>query len=100
VKESAWTGFGLETGVIDHFNTRLVPAINYSSRDDFSTLQITTAHPKTFQSAVFTGRSLITVSNSGDSPASALTSLSADSQLHRLSLLVTDSLTILSELLL
>jgi hypothetical protein len=38
-------------------------------------------------------RSLVTASNRGDSSASAFTSLPASSQLHRLSLLFTDSLT-------
>jgi hypothetical protein len=45
-------GFGLEIGFIDHFNTRLVTALNYSAIADLHTLQITTAHSKSFQSTV------------------------------------------------
>jgi hypothetical protein len=45
-------GFGLEIGFIGHFNTRLVTTINYSAIADLHTLQITTAHAKSFQSAV------------------------------------------------
>jgi hypothetical protein len=41
----------------------------------------------------FTNRSFVTASDNGDSSASALTSLLAGSQLHRLNLLFTDSLT-------
>jgi hypothetical protein len=47
---------------------------------------------------VFTSRFLVTASNSGGSSASALTSLPAGCQLHRLSLLFTDSLTTDSQL--
>jgi hypothetical protein len=42
---------------------------------------------------IFSSRSLATASNSGGSSASALTSLPANSQLHRLSLFFTDCLT-------
>jgi hypothetical protein len=45
-------GFGLEIGFIDHFNTRLVTALNYGAIGDLHSLQITTAHTKSFQSAV------------------------------------------------
>jgi hypothetical protein len=44
--------FGLEVGFINHFNTRLVITINYSAIADIHTLQITTAHAKSLQSAV------------------------------------------------
>jgi hypothetical protein len=44
-------GFGLETGVIDHFNTRIVITLNYSVVADLHTLQITSAHAKSFKSA-------------------------------------------------
>jgi hypothetical protein len=54
--------FGLEIGFIDHFDTRLVIILKYSTIVDFRTLQIPTAH------AVFTCRSLVTASDSGDSP--------------------------------
>jgi hypothetical protein len=45
-------GFGLEIGFIDHFDTRLMTALNYSAITDLHTLQIITAHAKSFQSAV------------------------------------------------
>jgi hypothetical protein len=45
-------GFGLEIGFTDHFNTQLVITLNYSTIANFHTLQITTAHAKSFQSAV------------------------------------------------
>jgi hypothetical protein len=45
-------GFGLETGFIDHFKTRLMTTLNYSAIADLHTSQITTAHAKSFQSAV------------------------------------------------
>jgi hypothetical protein len=45
-------GFGLEIGLIDHFNTRLVTTLNYSAIANLRTLQITRAHAKPFQSAV------------------------------------------------
>jgi hypothetical protein len=77
-----------------------VTILNYSAIADLQTLQITTAHAKSFQSAVSSPRSLVTASNSGDSSASAITSLPASSQLNRLSLLFTDALTTLSEFVL
>jgi hypothetical protein len=70
-----------------------VTAINYIAIADLHTLQITTTHAKSFQSAVFNDRSLVTVSNSGDTSAFAFNSLPAGSQMRRLSLLFTDSLT-------
>jgi hypothetical protein len=45
-------GSGLKIGFIDHFNTRLLTTLNYSIIGDLRTLQITTAHAKSFQSAV------------------------------------------------
>jgi hypothetical protein len=60
-------GCGLDIGFIDQFNTRPVTSLNYSTIVHFHTLQIATAHDKSFQSAVFTSRSLVTASNSGDS---------------------------------
>jgi hypothetical protein len=45
-------GFGLEIGFIDHFNTRLVTTLNNSIIADLHTLQITTAHTKSFQFVV------------------------------------------------
>jgi hypothetical protein len=64
----------LEIRFIDYFNTRFVTTLNCNAIADY-TLQITTAHAKSFQSAVFTSRSLDTAPNSGDSSASVLTSL-------------------------
>jgi hypothetical protein len=62
-------GFILEIGFIDHFNTWPVTKSNYSAIADFHILPITTAHAKSFQSAVVsTSRSLVTASSeSGDS---------------------------------
>jgi hypothetical protein len=89
---------GLEIGFIDHFNTWLVTVLNYSAIANLHTSPITTAHSKSFQSAVFTTHSLVAASNSGGFSASTLTSLLTGSQLHRLCLLFTDTLT--TELLL
>jgi hypothetical protein len=82
-------GSGLKIGFTDHFNTLLMAIFNYSSIPDLHTLQIPTAHAKSIQSAVFTSRSLVTVSNSGDSSACAPTLLPAGSQQHRQCLLFT-----------
>jgi hypothetical protein len=60
-------GFGLEIGFTDHFNTQLVTTLNYSTITNFHTAIIIIGHAKSFQSAVFTSRSLATASNSGDS---------------------------------
>jgi hypothetical protein len=83
-------GFGLDIGFIDHLYTQLVSTSNYTAIADLSTLQITTADAKSFPDCcVFTSRSLVTTSNSGDSSASALKfslnsdSLPIDSLLHR-----------------
>jgi hypothetical protein len=86
-------GFRFEIGFIDYFNARLVNTLNYSAITDLQNLQITIENAKSFQSVtVSTSCFPVTASNSGDSLASALTSLSAGSQLHRLSLLFTDFL--------
>jgi hypothetical protein len=45
-------GFGFEIGFIDNLNTWLVITLNYSAIADLHILQITTAHAKSFQSAV------------------------------------------------
>jgi hypothetical protein len=44
--------FGLDIGFIDHLNIQLVITLNYSSIADLHTLQITTAHAKSFQFAL------------------------------------------------
>jgi hypothetical protein len=67
---------------------------NYNAIANLHILRSTTAHVQPSQSAI-TCRFLATASDSGDSSASALTSLSAGSQLHRLSILLTNSLTTL-----
>jgi hypothetical protein len=68
-------GFELEIGFIDHLNTRFVNTLSYSSIADFHTLQITTAHAKSFQSAlVSTSHSLVRASDSTYSSASVLKS--------------------------
>jgi hypothetical protein len=54
-------GFGLVIGFVDHFNTRLVTALNYSAINGLHT-----AHAKSFQSAV-ASRFPVTDLNSGDS---------------------------------
>jgi hypothetical protein len=88
--------FGLEIGFIDHFNTQFKTTLNYSAIADLHTLQITAAYAQVFWvCCVFTSSSLVKASNSGDSSAFALISLSTGSQLHQLSLLFTDSLTTL-----
>jgi hypothetical protein len=48
-------GLGLEIGFIDHFNTRLMTALNYSAITDLHS-----AHAKSFQSSV-TSRSPVTM---------------------------------------
>jgi hypothetical protein len=73
-------GFGSEFGFIGLFNTRLVTTINYSAIADLDTQQITTAHDKSFPArSVFTNRSLVTASNSGNSSTA-----SKQYSLHRL----------------
>jgi hypothetical protein len=74
--------FGLKVGFIDHFNPRLVTTLNFSANTELHTLEVTTAHAKSFMSA-------------GSSPMEILQLLC---QLHRPRFLFTVSLTILSQL--
>jgi hypothetical protein len=68
-------GFGLDIRFTDHLNTRLVTTLNYSLIADLHTLQITTAHAKSFPACrVFTISFLLTDSNNGYSSASVLKS--------------------------
>jgi hypothetical protein len=69
--------FAFEIVLIDHFNTRLVTALNYSAVADLHILYITTSHAivNLLVCSAYTGRFLATASNSGDSSASAPTSL-------------------------
>jgi hypothetical protein len=60
--------FGLEIGFIDH---NLMTTLNHSAIANLHTLQITTAHAKSFQSTV-TSRFPVTDLNNGDSSASVL----------------------------
>jgi hypothetical protein len=84
---------GSDIRFIDHLYIQLGTTGYYSAIADLHTSQITTAHAK-FSPAccVFTSRSLLTASNSGDSSASALKSslngggcLPTDTFLHRIS---------------
>jgi hypothetical protein len=70
--------FGLAIGFIDHFTIWLVTTLNYSAIANFQSLQITTAHTKSFQSA-FTSRFPITDLNNGHSSTAP-----TKSSLHRL----------------
>jgi hypothetical protein len=66
---------GLDIRFIDHLYTQHGTASNYRAIANHHTLQTTTAHAKSFQACcIFTSRSLVTASNSGDSSASALKS--------------------------
>jgi hypothetical protein len=66
-------GFGLDIGFTDHLNTRLVTTVNYRLIADLHTLQINTAHAKSFPGySVFTNICLVTDSNNGYSSASVL----------------------------
>jgi hypothetical protein len=65
------TGFWLDIGFIDNFNTPLETTRNYSAVTNLHTSQITAAPAKPFPACcVFSNRSLAAVSNSGDSSAS------------------------------
>jgi hypothetical protein len=64
-----WLGFGLEIGFIDRL--QVVNTSNYNTISNFHTLQITTAHAKSFQPAV-TSRFLVMDPNNADSSASVL----------------------------
>jgi hypothetical protein len=83
--------FRLNIAFIDHLYTKLGTTSNYNAIADLHTLQINTAHAKSFPACcVFTNHSLVTASNSGYSSASALKSslnggsLPTESFLHRL----------------
>jgi hypothetical protein len=66
-------GFGLDIGFIDHL--QVVTTNNYDIVADFHTLQITTAHAKSFPAcSVFARLFLVTASNKGYSSASVLKS--------------------------
>jgi hypothetical protein len=80
--------FGLVTGFTD--NLQIVTTCNYNTITIFRNLQISTTHVKSFQSAVFTNRLLVTASNCGDSSTAP-----TKSSLHRLPYksLSTDSVT-------
>jgi hypothetical protein len=77
--------FGLVIGFIDHLYARLGTTGNYSVIDNHHNSQITTAPAKHFPvCCVFTSRSMVTDSISGDSSASAFkTSMVAPFQLPR-----------------
>jgi hypothetical protein len=70
-------GFGLGIAFIDHL--QVVTTNNYNITADFHTLQLTSAHAESFYSVVFTSRSLVAASNSGDS-----SSASTKPSLHKL----------------
>jgi hypothetical protein len=72
-------GFGLDTEVIDHFNTQLVITLNYIAIADFHTLP---NHTKSFPArSVFTSSCLVTTSNNGYSSASVFKSSLNDGSL-------------------
>jgi hypothetical protein len=76
IKKIQTTGFGLVTRVIGHLHIRRISASNYSAIANLHTLQITAANTKFSQAcSVFSSRFLVTASNSGDTSASAPTSL-------------------------
>jgi hypothetical protein len=65
-------GSGLDIAFIDYLYSQLVTTSNYSATANLHTLQITTASAKSFPACcVFTCRSLVTASNSGDYSAPA-----------------------------
>jgi hypothetical protein len=69
--------FGLD--LLTTLNTRLATTLNYSSIADFHTLQITTDHSESFPACcVFTTRSQVTASNSGDSSTAPTCCLAAN----------------------
>jgi hypothetical protein len=68
-------GLGLETGFIDHFNTKLVITLSYSAITNFRSLQFTRAHVTSFTAhSDFTSSCLITASNNGYSSTPGLKS--------------------------
>jgi hypothetical protein len=74
-------GFGLVIGFIEHFKTQLVITLNFSAIADFHTLQITSAHAKSFPArSVFTSSCLVMASSNGySSPSELKSSLNAGS---------------------
>jgi hypothetical protein len=68
----------MKIGFIEHFNALLVTTLNYSAIANLYTLQTTTAHAKSLQSA-FISRFLVTDHNNGDSSTAP-----TKSSLHRL----------------
>jgi hypothetical protein len=75
VKSDSQRSFGLEIGFIDHL--RVVTTNNYNTISNFHTSQITTAHPKSLQSA-FTSLFPVTDVNNGNSSAFMLILLLSD----------------------
>jgi hypothetical protein len=66
-------GFGLDIDCIGLLYTQLGDTSNYGATANLNTLQITTARDKSLPACcIFTSRSLVTPSNSGDSPPNAL----------------------------
>jgi hypothetical protein len=82
--------------LLTNLYTPLGNTSTYSAIADLCNLHFTVTHDKISQRAVLTSRFLATASNSEDSLASALTSLPAGSQLHRLSAPFTELLTTLN----
>jgi hypothetical protein len=80
----------MQNGFIHHLYTQLGYISNYSAIANLHSLQINTAHSKSFPACCVFSWSLVTASNSGDSSPSALKSslkgrsLPTDSFLHRL----------------
>jgi hypothetical protein len=72
-------GFGLDIGIVDHFNTQLIITLNYSVIADLHTLQITVTHTLVFSVCYYTFPG--TASNSGYSLTSRLKSSLNDGSL-------------------
>jgi hypothetical protein len=74
-------GIGLDIGFIGHFSSQFVITLKYSAIANLYNLQSTRAHAKSLPVfSDFARRFLVTASNSGDSSASTLTSLPAESE--------------------
>jgi hypothetical protein len=75
MRESGYRrGIELEIVFVDNFNTRLMNTIIYNKIAYLHNLQITRAHTTYFPAcSVFNSRFRVTVSDSGDTSASALT---------------------------
>jgi hypothetical protein len=68
-------GFGLDIGLIDHFNAQLIITLNYNAIANFHILQFTRAHSKSFAAhSVFTSNCLVTAPNNGYSSPSGFKS--------------------------